>query len=348
MQINEHILLELLVLALAIGVPFVVIRMARLKRLLRQRYAERGRQLAQALHMVRLSEDLGQLGNWHLDKVGGTQEWSPGLFRLFGMEGGGDLCPGDAEMLFADGGRELDRRINENEGNRDPFAFDFGATRVDGRACIFRMHARNKVENGTGKRSVYGVVMDVTEQRQRESALLRSEQEARDRADEARKLAETDPLTGLANRRFVMDWIDRAIVRHKTGGTGVNLIMFDIDHFKAVNDRFGHQNGDAVLCRVAEIARQQARSQDLVGRIGGEEFVLGIAGSDITIARVMAERLRVAIARESGIPGVGPVTVSMGFAASRPGDSSLALFARADAALYDAKHAGRNRVRLAA
>src|SRR5690606_487223 len=115
-------------------------------------------------------------------------------------------------------------------------------------------------------------------------------------AAEAQKLANTDPLTGLANRRCTLDWLDRLVRASQEVGEPLSALIFDIDHFKRVNDTLGHQAGDEVLRRVAEIARAQLRTEDLVGRIGGEEFVCILPGVSTTEARALAERLCKAIA----------------------------------------------------
>ena len=126
------------------------------------------------------------------------------------------------------------------------------------------------------------------------------------------------------------------------------LVLFDLDHFKSINDTYGHPEGDKVLRKVAEIAQAQARETDLVGRVGGEEFVWIVPGVDEDKAHCLAERLREAIAEQSRIGAIPGVTTSVGCAEMHPGDSSLSLLARADGALYAAKNAGRNRVRMAA
>lgn len=149
-----------------------------------------------------------------------------------------------------------------------------------------------------------------------------------------------------ATEPFAID--DRAALRSATEGEPLAMLIFDIDHFKAVNDSFGHLAGDTMLMKVAEIARQSLREGDIVGRIGGEEFLCILPGADMAAARICAERLRRAIAAESADAGVPAITVSLGFAGWRKGDSALALFARADAALYEAKSAGRDGVRRAA
>jgi diguanylate cyclase (GGDEF)-like protein len=164
-------------------------------------------------------------------------------------------------------------------------------------------------------------------------------------------LSNTDPLTGLYNRRFLEDrlaafWEERALV-----AAPMAALMIDIDHFKNVNDTFGHPQGDRCLVAVAqEIARNLRRQQDFVARYGGEEFVALLA-ADEPEARASAERIRSRIS-ELSIPGFGPsrqqfVTVSIGVAVAYPATSDatpIALITAADAALLSAKQTGRNRV----
>ena len=142
--------------------------------------------------------------------------------------------------------------------------------------------------------------------------------------------------------------LDRMILSSRTSDLPLVLILFEIDHFKSVNDTYGHPEGDRVLQRVAELAHGQARDGDLVGRIGGEEFVWIIPGVNGPQAEALAERLRAVVSHKSAVGAVPGVTVSAGLAVLEPSDTSLTIFSRADAALYDAKHAGRNLVQVAA
>jgi two-component system cell cycle response regulator len=133
------------------------------------------------------------------------------------------------------------------------------------------------------------------------------------------------------------------------GGNETALMLFDIDHFKQVNDRFGHPAGDEVLRELAGRAMRQVRSVDLVGRLGGEEFVVVMPETSLSGAVVVAERLRVAVADEPFIlqdnGGKLPITVSVGIAVTgKETDTLESLLKRADEALYAAKNAGRNRV----
>ena len=122
------------------------------------------------------------------------------------------------------------------------------------------------------------------------------------------------------------------------------VLMFDIDHFKLINDTYGHQTGDEVLCKIAEIARGQLRAEDLVGRVGGEEFVCILSG----VGGRLAERLCRAIAQGTERASCPRATISVGLALLRAGDTVETLMRRADAALYEAKENGRNQVRRAA
>ncbi len=170
----------------------------------------------------------------------------------------------------------------------------------------------------------------------------------RNTVSSAVELAVTDPLTGLYNRRYLDAHLSSAVTRAKTTGKPVCVLIFDIDHFKAVNDTYGHDAGDDVLRDFSDRLRRGVRGIDLVVRYGGEEFLLVMPETDAAFAGGVAERLRsdvekVPFATRSGAEI--PVTVSIGIAEWRgPSDSAAELIKRADTALYSAKHAGRNRV----
>jgi len=166
---------------------------------------------------------------------------------------------------------------------------------------------------------------------------------------ELKRLATTDTLTGSANRRQFLDLAARELSRARRFGSLVSALIFDIDHFKSVNDTFGHQAGDQVLQAVAEAARSTLREVDVFGRLGGEEFAGILPQTGLSQAAAVAERLRLRVrAADHGVPGLGPVTVSVGVAELVPGDGVDDLLAAADQALYRAKREGRDRVRAAA
>ena len=162
--------------------------------------------------------------------------------------------------------------------------------------------------------------------------------------------ASHDPLTGLWNHEEIISNLRRELSRARRGGNLVGAIMVDIDHFKLVNDNFGHQAGDVVLRAVAERMVQRLRPYDAVGRYGGEEFLVVLPGCDLENAAALADRLRLGIC---GAPfdtpdGLIPVTISLGVAVSCPEEQDAGALVRiADQALYRAKEKGRNRVELA-
>lgn len=166
-----------------------------------------------------------------------------------------------------------------------------------------------------------------------------------------RRVAMTDELTELLNRRAFLAAVDTELARASRSGAPLAVALIDLDHFKSVNDRFGHHGGDSVLRRFAEIARETMRTSDVIGRLGGEEFAVLMPDTDPVEAGIAAERLRTAIARRNIILETGalvPVTVSIGVAHPTAGEDRDRLIIRADEALYEAKNGGRNRTRLAA
>lgn len=169
---------------------------------------------------------------------------------------------------------------------------------------------------------------------------------------EFREAARTDPKTGLANSSYWREVAERALSRARGGREPLAVLLVDIDHFKGVNDRFGHLTGDEVLRAVANGLTHGLRPGDFVGRFGGEEFVVLLAASDLEQARHAAERIRSHVAElsvdASNRREAVQVTISIGVAAFREsGHSVHELLDAADIALYAAKHAGRNCVRVA-
>jgi diguanylate cyclase (GGDEF)-like protein len=159
-----------------------------------------------------------------------------------------------------------------------------------------------------------------------------------------RTRAVLDPLTGLLNRRALLDRFAELAEQAALTDESVALVACDLDHFKAVNDEHGHERGDAVLKDTAYVIRRSLRSFELVYRMGGEEFLIVLPGADAAVASTLAETVRAAV--EEASPGGLPVTISMGVAAAQGSDLVFETLCReSDEALYRAKGAGRNRVR---
>lgn len=173
-----------------------------------------------------------------------------------------------------------------------------------------------------------------------------SNRRLKEAADRAEENSIRDVLTGIHNRRHLMDMLQREIARATRLGTPLSVCMVDMDHFKNVNDTLGHAAGDAVLKRFATIAGDGLRAVDVFGRFGGEEFMLILPDTEASGAAAVAERLRASVEQCSfpGLPAQRRVSVTIGIAAHAKGEDGEALTARADGALYRGKHAGRNRV----
>ncbi len=155
--------------------------------------------------------------------------------------------------------------------------------------------------------------------------------------------ATTDFLTGLGNRRALMEQMP--IIRAKAARPeeAVSLILFDLDHFKRINDEYGHDAGDSVLMAIGEAVKDHLRPYDYAARMGGEEFCIVLPGADLAAAESVAERLRLAVESRVVEPlPKGRITCSFGVAQARPTERLQELLLRADAALYTAKDQGRN------
>ncbi|GMV44319.1 MAG: hypothetical protein AMXMBFR64_60350 [Myxococcales bacterium] len=161
-----------------------------------------------------------------------------------------------------------------------------------------------------------------------------------------KELATQDELTGLANRRYLLQRMEHEFRRHKRFGTPMAVLMVDVDHFKRVNDRYGHPAGDAVLREVARALESAVRDVDVVGRYGGEEFSVVLPSTRSDAALLVADKVRLAVQERCTRPGdEGAVTVSVGVGvASETTDTVHSLIDIADQALYRAKTGGRNRV----
>jgi two-component system cell cycle response regulator len=165
------------------------------------------------------------------------------------------------------------------------------------------------------------------------------------------ELALTDDLTGLPNRRAVETWAERELKAAARYSYPVWVVMMDLDHFKAINDRFGHPAGDIVLKRVAQVLQTSTRASNICGRFGGEEFILILTRGDGDGVLTAVERLRATLEKEAVMFGELPIRVTASFGVAAPSSdcaTNLAdLIQKADAALYGAKQTGRNRIKFA-
>ncbi|MGE4534491.1 sensor domain-containing diguanylate cyclase [Halomonas sp.] len=174
-----------------------------------------------------------------------------------------------------------------------------------------------------------GILLDITQRKRAEERVT--------------TMAITDGLTGILNRQEFGRLLEREMARASRYASPLSLIMYDLDHFKRINDRFGHNAGDDVLKTVAGLVGENLRDTDLHGRWGGEEFMVLLPETGLAAAGKVAEKLRLTIA-DHRFEGLGGVTASFGVAEMVPGEDSRSLAQRVDEALYRAKALGRNRV----
>lgn len=226
--------------------------------------------------------------------------------------------------------------------------------RLDGRVIWVEDHFR-AIRDGQGRLLHYeGTLVDITQRKQAEDELKAANERLQAQLEEILRLQGQlreqtlrDPLTGLHNRRYLHETLPRELQRARRENYPVCVVMSDIDHFKAVNDTYGHMAGDLVLQRLAGYLQLRARSGDIVCRFGGEEFLLVLMNITCEDALERAEQLRSAFGAQDILYEERAIraTLSMGIAGfPRHADSGEALVGAADRALYQAKSAGRDRV----
>lgn len=195
-----------------------------------------------------------------------------------------------------------------------------------------------------GRRAMFSIANDTSANKAMQNDLSEAHAELAFKNQQLENLSVTDRLTGLFNRRKFDELFASECERALRTGLALSVLMVDIDHFKSVNDSYGHQIGDQVLVAVAHLLKQDVRKLDTVARWGGEEFMLLCPATGLDGAAALAENIRATIEMHE-FPSVGHKTCCFGVAQYRAGEAADALLERADAALYRAKQEGRNRVR---
>jgi diguanylate cyclase (GGDEF)-like protein/PAS domain S-box-containing protein len=271
-----------------------------------------------------------------LDHLGRVQTWNPGIERVAGFDAAA-TADQPYSIFYPRDGISAERLLDRlHEADQSGWSLDEGwrqradGSRFWGSCLIAPLHA---AEEHDGSPRGYSLILrDVTDRRDAHEALRRS--------------VDCDHLTGLANRRAFFEAAELELQRWRRFPRPLSVVMIDADHFKAVNDRHGHAAGDAVLRHLAAGLGATFRAMDVVARVGGEEFLVLLPGTSADGALAVARRLCTAIeAQAVEVDGTTVrYTVSAGVAAMDDGIDGLdALIQRADAALYAAKAAGRNR-----
>jgi diguanylate cyclase (GGDEF)-like protein/PAS domain S-box-containing protein len=214
------------------------------------------------------------------------------------------------ELTMREGSADIEAGLRTDDGRIIPYFFTCNRVQLEGEMFLA------------------GFGVDIAERKRLEMELARQ--------------ASHDHLTGLYNRLKFEEMIDLEIERAKRYGTQFSVVMFDIDHFKRVNDEFGHAVGDCVLRRLADVVGQQVRRTDILARWGGEEFMLLLSETGLEHALQLAEATRRRVG-QTHFQSLESLTISLGVAEYRPGETVATLLKRVDDALYGAKKGGRNR-----
>jgi diguanylate cyclase (GGDEF)-like protein/PAS domain S-box-containing protein len=280
---------------------------------------------------------------------------SEGVFDIFGFSPEEAVSNPHAifDMIVSHYRKDFIVAMESSAANLTPWSMDYCIERADGEERWLRDRAI-PTRRDDGAIVWDGVAMDMTDQKQAEAELreanfnLQIAEGERDKLiEELRRLSDTDPLTGALNRRGLSAAAEHELKRAKRTGEPVAVIALDLDHFKRVNDTYGHDAGDKVLQESAQLCRAAIREVDSFARLGGEEFVILLQDADEDGAWLVATRLRAALEQTDIAIGDTTirVTASIGIAASRGADATLADMLRsADEAVYEAKTSGRNRV----
>ena len=307
--------------------------------------------LRRSNQLLATAERTAHVGHWRYELDSDEIYWSAEMYRIHGW----DVARIPLSMTVASDPYHASdlRAIQVATGrairNLHPFAFEARINRQDGQMRHVESHGEVEVAEDGQVVALFGVTVDVTAKVDAMNQLRIAMSEAERQAAEAIRLAETDQLTGIANRRKLMARLNAEIELANAREEDLAFIMFDIDHFKRTNDSFGHAMGDEVLIKVAQMASACMRQSDLVGRLGGEEFGAILPGANAQIAAGIAERIRQSIEQlDLGEGGPEQVTVSLGVSIWSPGHDEGALMQAADTALYAAKNDGRNCYRVAA
>ncbi|WP_173655755.1 sensor domain-containing diguanylate cyclase [Sphingomonas turrisvirgatae] len=268
-----------------------------------------------------------------LDRAGDVIFASPAVREVGGYDPDGLI--GQSSFAFiAEGDRARVRELHARtlaQPERVHRA-EFRGMTARGTARWFESTARAVTDEEGRATTIVTIIRDLSQRKAREADLERQ--------------ATTDSMTGVLNRRA----FQRRLADGPSGENGVGVLaLLDLDHFKSVNDRFGHAAGDAALLTFADVMRSRLRQEDAIGRLGGEEFAVLFPTLDVRAASAACERLRKALERTEIVTPHGSfgITVSIGLAPLSPGMTPEAVFRQSDAALYRAKALGRNRVELA-
>lgn len=288
------------------------------------------RELKSSQKTLQTAQEIAQLGYWSFTLSDNSLTWSPIIFNMLGLSPKTtaaslflfkELLHPDDENLFEDSRERL--------FNSKVFDKTHRIRHSDGHYLWVHIYAQWQQDGEV----LVGTIHDITQQKELELELLNQ--------------SRIDSLTGLANRRYFIEQIERAITRSKRTSSQLSLLVIDVDLFKKINDRFGHSTGDRVLEKLAKIMSERVRSSDLVARIGGEEFAVMLPDTTINDAFKLAEELKEAVNSQPIQLKDNQLSLSVTIGVSSLSDENSnwsSLYGEADNAMYQGKKDGRNRV----
>ncbi|NJD06318.1 MAG: diguanylate cyclase [Methylococcaceae bacterium] len=300
---------------------------------------------------LKMAQAIAHVGHWEWNLSSDSMRWSDETYRILGYAPQ-ELAPNRGALLqviHPDDRACVANHIDQAAREEGGFELEFRIVLPDG--GVRAVHGMGEVIlAGTGQQpEMIGALNDITEREMIE--LLGVIQDITDRKELERKLAQeahTDALTGCANRRYFLRLARQEWARVRRYGYQLSVLLLDLDHFKTLNDRYGHQVGDLALQKFVQVCQTSLREGDLIGRLGGEEFAVLLPEAGTDEALEAAERLRHAIdVTEVTVASQPPLrfTTSIGIATRQADDTDVEeLLSRADRAMYRAKNAGRNRV----
>ncbi len=303
-------------------------------------------EIAMRKSWLETAETFAQIGHWRFDLTTERIEWSDEMFRIYGLDPANDeLRDFTSGAVIPDQVQFVRAAMKHTMKTGEPFDHKLRIRHEDG--SLREVHARGFVEHsGDTPVAIFGVLKDVTDHADAMEELQQARDHAEREAEHALLLSETDPLTGVANRRKLLAVLGKEMDAAAHSARNLAILMIDIDHFKAINDTHGHGVGDVVLQRIAEAGRSCLRDQDVFGRLGGEEFLVILPGADEELAIKVGERLRDIVRQlfADRTLGLDEVTISLGVAVYQAGVDEKLFLRAADLALYRSKAEGRDRL----
>ena len=312
------------------------------------------KKIAEALRVseesLKMAQAIARVGHWEWDMKSGQFICSEEMCRILGLDPPGAIANKDV-FLQAVHPDDRERVANHLNGIMEGQGFDieYRITLPNGEVRVVHGQGRKVFSDASKQTKIIGTVQDIHEYDQ--AKMLGVIQDITERKVLENKLEEqanTDYLTGCDSRRHFLERAEQEFSRiHRYGGQ-MSMLMLDLDHFKNINDKYGHQVGDVTLKKLAQVCKGLMREVDVIGRLGGEEFAIMLPETGSERAREVAERLCQAVALAEVPMGDAPplhFTTSIGVAVLTAEDPRIdTIINRADRALYIAKNAGRNRV----